>query len=162
MVKKKKNWTEKLNDSKDLPKIITIDNKTKKINWPHGTYVLPSPLEVDALMKKVPKGKLATTDSLRNTLASKYHTDYACPMVTGMFTWIASHAAQEQADAGRKRITPYWRTLKARGILNEKFPGGIPNLKKLLRNEGHQVVRKGKSKHFMVKDYEKSLVKSLK
>ena len=159
---KKKNWTEKLNDSKGLPKIITIDAKTKKINWPHGTYILPSPLEVNALMKKVPKGKLTTTDSIRSTLASKHHTDYACPMVTGMFAWIAAHAAQEQADTGKKRITPYWRTLKAGGILNEKFPGGIQNLKKLLRAEGHQVVRKGRSKHFMVKDYENSLVKNLK
>jgi hypothetical protein len=161
-MKTKKNWTEKLNDSKDLPKTITIDAKSNKINWPNGTYFLPSPIEVDQLMKKVPKGKLTTTDYIRSTLASKHHTDYACPLVTGMFAWIASHAAQEQADAGKKRITPYWRTLKAGGTLNEKFPGGVQNLKKLLRAEGHQVIRKGKSKHFMVKDYEKALVENLK
>lgn len=161
-MKQRKNWTEKLNDPKGLPKTITIDARSNKLNWPNGTYILPSPLEVDALMKKIPKGKLATIDSIRSILASKYHTDYACPMVTGMFAWIASHAAQEQADAGKKRITPYWRTLKAGGVLNEKFPGGIKNLKKLLRAEGHKVVRKGKSKYFMVKDYEKSLVKNLK
>lgn len=161
-MKAKKNWTEKLNDPKGLPKKITIDAKSKKINQPNGTYILPSPAEVDNLMKKVPKGKLTTVDYIRSHLAARYHTDYACPLVTGMFAWIASHAAQEQADAGKKRITPYWRTLKAGGILNEKFPGGVQNLKKLLRAEGHQVVRKGKSKYFMVKDYEDSLVKNLK
>ena len=161
-MKQKKTWTEKLNDSKDLPKIITIDAKSKKINWPNGTYFLPTPMEVDQLMKKIPKGKLTTTDFIRSALASKHHTDYACPLVTGMFAWIASHAAQEQADAGRKRITPYWRTLKSGGILNEKFPGGVQNLKKLLHAEGHKVIRKGKSKHFIVKDYEKALVKNLK
>ena len=160
-MKSKKTWTEKLNDPKDLPKKITIDAKSKKMNWPLGTYILPSPTEVNQLMKKVPKGKLTTNDCIRKTLASKYHTDYACPMVTGIFTWIASHAAQEQADAGKKRITPYWRTLKAGGILNGKYPGGVKNQKKLLTSEGHKIIRKGKSKHFMVKDYEKSLVKNL-
>ena len=161
-MKVKKSWTDKLNDSKDLPKTITIDSKSKKINWPNGTYILPSPAEVDSLMKQVPKGKLTTIDCIRSALAGRYHTDYACPLVTGMFAWISSHAAQEQADAGKKHITPYWRTLKSGGVLNEKFPGGVQNLKKLLRAEGHKVVRKGKSKYFMVKDYEKSLVKKLK
>jgi hypothetical protein len=161
-MKTKKSWTEKLNDSKGLPKTITVDSKSKKINQPNGTYILPSPAEVDSLMKKVPKGKLTTTDCIISALASKHHTDYACPLVTGMFTWIASHAAQEQADAGKKRITPYWRTLKSGGVLNEKFPGCVQNLKKLLRAEGHHVVKKGKSKHFMVKDYEKALVQNFK
>ncbi len=57
-----------------------------------------------------------------------------------------------------KRITPYWRTLKTGGILNEKYPGGLKNLKKRLEAEGHTVIQKGRSKHFLVKDFEKLLV----
>lgn len=58
----------------------------------------------------------------------------------------------------RKRITPYWRTLKQGGVLNEKYPGGIEGQVKKLEEEGHIVIPKGK-KNFMVADYEKSLIR---
>jgi hypothetical protein len=70
-------------------------------------------------------------------------------MTTGIFAWIAAHAADEARAAGEKRITPYWRTLKTGGELNPKYPGGIPALKKLLAAEGHKVIRKGR-KHIVV------------
>ncbi|MCA9101481.1 MAG: hypothetical protein KDA63_10040, partial [Planctomycetales bacterium] len=53
---------------------------------------------------------------------------------------------------GRQRITPYWRTLKAGGELNPKYPGGIKNLRARLTAEGHRVVKKGK--RYVVADYE--------
>ena len=61
---------------------------------------------------------------------------------------------------GKKRITPYWRTLKSGGQLNEKYPGGIPQLKKRLAAEGHKIVKKGK--RYLVADFEKALVKKVK
>lgn len=155
-MKKRKSWQEKLNDSKDLPKIAQYKRKPKK--WPEGTCIIPAPLEVDAIMKKVPKGKLITINEIREVLAKKHGADFACPITTGIFSWIAANAAAELAAEGKKKITPYWRTLKSGGLLNEKYPGGIGGLKKLLKAEGHKVVRKGKSKNFCVADYEKALV----
>ena len=73
-------------------------------------------------------------------------------------TWIAANAADEAEKGGKKRITPYWRTLKTGGILNEKYPGGLENLKKRLEAEGHTVIPKGRSKHFMVQGFEKLLI----
>ena len=134
-----------------------FDKKPKR--WPAGTYIIPAPTEVDQIMKKVRKGKLITINEIRELLAKKHKADYACPITTGIFSWIAANAAAEQVSQGRKRITPYWRTLKTGGILNEKYPGGVKGLKKLLAAEGHKVIRKGKSKHFMVKDYEKAIAK---
>jgi len=55
-----------------------------------------------------------------------------------------------------KDITPYWRTLKTGGFLNPKYPGGIMNHKKLLEEEGHTVVQKGRG--YIVYNYQKSLV----
>ena len=156
-MKRKTTWQEKLADSRDLPKLAKFGKKPK--SWPAGTYIIPAPIEVDEIMKKVRKGKLTTINEIRKILADKHKTDYACPITTGIFSWIAANAAAEQAGQGRKRITPYWRTLKTGGILNEKYPGGVKGLKKLLAAEGHKVIRKGKSKHFMVKDYEKSIAK---
>ena len=137
--RQQKSWREKLAESKDLPK----------------TMVIPSPAEVDEVMRRVPRGRLATINEVRACLAKKHGTDIACPMTTGIFAWIAAHAAEEARTAGEEDVTPYWRTLKTGGELNPKYPGGIPAVKKLLRAEGHQVVKKGSS--FLVPDFDKKL-----
>lgn len=156
MTKPKKSWREKLDDDKDLPKISAID-ATKSRRWGEGTFVIPAPREVDGLMRKVPKGKLTTIDAIRAELARTHGTTIACPLTTGIFAWIAAHAADEAESEGKKRITPYWRTLKAKGELNPKYPGGIENLRERLADEGHRVVQRGK--RFFVEGYEKALVR---
>ena len=80
-----------------------------------------------------------------------------CPITTGIFAWIAAHAAQEAELAGVKRITPYWRTLKAGGELNPKYPGGIDAVRARLEAEGHRIVQKGK--RWLVADFEKALAR---
>ncbi|HDQ06001.1 MAG TPA: hypothetical protein ENN36_04685, partial [Candidatus Bathyarchaeota archaeon] len=115
MVKKKTSWVEKLHDSKDLPKVEQITEKMSQ-RWGTGTVVIPAPLEVDALMKRVPEGKLVTVNGLREALAKKHNASIGCPMTTGIFAWVAAHAAEEQRQNGVEDVTPYWRTLKAGGI----------------------------------------------
>lgn len=156
MPTKKKSWTEKLADSKDLPKVEKITEKMSK-KWGTGTIVIPAPTEVDAMMKKVPEGKLITINEIREALAKKHNATIGCPMTLGIFAWVAANAAEEQKQQGEKDITPYWRTLKTGGVINPKYPGGVEGQKKLLEKEGHQVIQKGK-KH-VVADYEKSLMK---
>lgn len=114
-------------------------------------------MEVDALMRRVPKGKLVTINEIREALAKKHNATIGCPMTTGIFAWIAAHAAEEQRREGKKDITPYWRTLKAGGVINPKYPGGVEGQKKLLEREGHKVIQKGKK--YVVADYKKSLIK---
>jgi alkylated DNA nucleotide flippase Atl1 len=156
-MKKKTSWQEKLLDSKDLPKVEKIDAKKSK-RWGTGTCVIPAPIEVNEIMRKVPKGKLITINEIRQFLANKHNATIACPITTGIFSWIAANAADEMEKEGRKNTTPYWRTLKTGGILNEKYPGGLVNLRKRLEAEGHTIIQKGKGKNFLVKDFEKSLV----
>jgi len=152
---KQKSWKEKLLDSKGLPKIERI-TETMSQRLGTGTMVIPAPIEVDEIMRQVPEGKLITINEIRAKLARKHGATIGCPLTTGIFAWIAAHAADEEARQGKKDITPYWRTLKAGGVLNEKFPGGIENVKFFLEQEGHKVVQKGKK--FMVENYEKALV----
>lgn len=154
-MKPKKSWREKLADDKGLPKIKRVEGKMTK-RWGTGTMVIPAPREVDALMKKIPRGKVTTIHELRAALARKYKVNIACPITTGIFSWIAAHAATEAATGGRKRITPYWRTLKTGGELNPKYPGGIPALKNFLRAEGHKVVRRGR--RFLVAGFETAVI----
>ncbi len=156
MASLKKSWQEKLNDSRDLPKVIKLTAPQQK-KLGAKTMAIPSPLEVNAIMKKVTSGKLITINRIREKIAKKHHADIACPITTGIFSWIAAHAAAEAEKKGSKKITPYWRTLKQGGILNEKYPGGIEKQAELLEYEGHEVTQKGK--HWMVKDWENRLLK---
>jgi alkylated DNA nucleotide flippase Atl1 len=139
----KKTWKEKLSDSKDLPRVINLNAQAEK-RWGGKTMVIPAPIEVDAIMKTVKKGKVITINDIRKQLSEKHSTETACPITTGIFAWIASHAAEEERKAGKKKITPYWRTIKSTGELNEKYPGGILAHKRALQAEGHEIVKKGK------------------
>ncbi len=117
--------------------------------------VIPAPREVDAVMRGVPRGKLITINEVRAAVAKKHAATVGCPITTGIFAWIAAHAAEEAATDGKKRVTPYWRTLKTGGELNAKYPGGVEALKKLLEAEGHRVVPKGK--RWVVEEFEAKL-----
>jgi len=154
----KKSWREKLADDKDLPKVCKATGKLSK-RWGGGRFVIPAPREVDALMKKIPRGRVATINELRAALAKKHKADFACPITTGIFSWIAAHAAAEDEAEGKKRITPFWRTLKMGGEVNPKYPGGVAAIAKRLRAEGHKVTSNGR--RTLVVDYEKRLFAKL-
>lgn len=154
-MRRKKTWREKLHDSKDLPRVEVITEKMSK-RWGTGTLVIPAPIEVDEVMKKVPRGKIVTINEIRRVLAKKHGATIGCPLTTGMFARIAAEAAMEEAAEGRKRITPYWRTLKSGGELNPKYPGGIEGQRSRLEAEGHRIIQKGKK--YKVEDYDTSLI----
>src|ERR687891_745657 len=101
MAKTKKSWREKLADSKDFPKVAEINGRMSK-RWGEGTFVIPAPLEVDAAMKTIRRGKLTTIDAIRAALAKKHGTTIACPITTGIFAWIAAHAANEAAGGAER------------------------------------------------------------
>ncbi len=150
----RKSWSEKLRDSKDLPSVEKITEKMSK-RWGTGTVVIPAPMEVDGMMRRVPEGKLITINEIRSALAKKHKATIGCPMTTGIFAWIAANAAEEQSQKGEKDITPYWRTLKTGGVINPKYPGGVERQKELLEKEGHKVIQKGKK--YVVVDCTNSL-----
>jgi hypothetical protein len=156
MAYQKKTAKEKLLDSKDFPRIVKIKPRQERV-WGKGTIVIPKPLEVDKIMRGVLRGKLITINLIREKLAKKHKATIACPICTGIFASIAAQAAEEDRQKGGKHITPWWRTLKEKGTLNPKYPGGEKNQGKLLKKEGHVVVRAGKT--MRVKDFEKKLVR---
>jgi len=120
--------------------------------------VIPAPREVDEIMRSVPRGKLITINQIRERLAKKHGASIGCPITTGIFAWISAHAAEEAAAEGEKNTTPYWRTLKSKGELNGKYPGGAAAQAKRLREEGHTIEPDKKGKPKKVKDFEKALV----
>jgi hypothetical protein len=155
---KKKTWQQKLEDNKNFPKELTLGpdfpcyRALKKMGAEPGDSVVLAPgLEVDTIMKTVPEGKLITIKEICEKLAKKHRTKYCCTLTTGIFIMTAANAAEETQSG-----TPYWRTLKSDGELNNKYPGGIERQKRLLEREGHTVITKGKRS--FVKDHEKRLI----
>jgi hypothetical protein len=159
MRKMRKTAREKLEHGS--PKIVDI---TPKMAGRFGTKIgdkmlIARPLDVDALIRRVEKGRLVTVEQIRDQLAKDFHADLTCPLTTGIFIRIAAEAAEEDLGRGEKEITPYWRVIKADGSLNEKLPGGTEAQAARLREEGHSI-EPGKGKRApKVKDFEKSLHK---
>jgi alkylated DNA nucleotide flippase Atl1 len=148
--KPRKTWREKLADDKELPKVVKLAGAAAQ-RMGGRTLAIATPREIDALMRTVPRGRVTTINELRAAIARRHHAEAACPITTGIFSWIAANAAAEAAAAGAKKITPYWRTLKKDGELNAKYPGGVVGVRRRLAAEGHRFVTKGK--RVLVRDY---------
>jgi len=133
-----------LEKEQGLPKIVDVPLKMVK-RFGTGKMLIPRPLDVDALIRKVEKGKLVTDKQIRERLAKDFNVNSTCPMTTGIFIRIAAETAEEDLGKGLKQITPYWRVIKSDGSLNEKFPGGIDAQATHLREEGH-TIEPGKGK----------------
>lgn len=121
--------------------------------------LIARPIDIDSLMKKVGRGKLTTVNHIREKLASEHEVDFTCPLITGIFVWIAAEAAADKMREGKTRVTPFWRTLKSDASLNEKYPGGVEYQKAMLEAEGHTVLSGKDKKPPIVDEYQKSLVK---
>jgi hypothetical protein len=154
--RRRKTFREKLADDKDLPRVERISQGMAR-QWGRGTIVIPAPREVDAIMCSVPKGRLITINQIRDLVARRHGATIGCPITTGILARIAAGAAGEDEAEGKKRVTPYWRTLKTGGEPNAKYPGGLTGLQARLRSEGHTITSRRKRK--FVKDYERSLVR---
>jgi hypothetical protein len=140
----RRSWREKM-DNPNLPKVVEAPPKWRKDPKGRGSMLIPSPHQVDAVIRSVRKGSLITVTQIREVLAAQHMTEMTCPLTTGIFIRIAAEAAEEDARAGKTRITPYWRVIKDDGSLNPKFPGGADSQADRLRAEGHHIVEsKGK------------------
>lgn len=150
----KKDFNAMLADSRDMPKIqIVTDERTIQKYGGNRMYFAP-PAAYDEVMKKVPFGKVITVGGIREYFARSNDADFTEPITAGIFVSIVAWASH-QRDTDK---TPYWRTLKAGGELNPKYPGGIDSQKQMLEAEGHRIIQKGrKNIIYYVADYEKAV-----
>ena len=150
----KKDFNAMLQDSKDMPKFqIITDQKSIEKYGGNKMYFAP-PIDYDKVMKRVPYGKVITIGKIREYFARESGGDFTEPITAGIFVSIVAWASYQRAEDE----TPYWRTLKAHGELNAKYPGGIEAQKEKLEAEGHIIIQKGrKNLKYYVKDYERVL-----
>lgn len=149
-----KDFNAMLHRDAGMPRIqVVTDPKTVAKYGGEKMYFAP-PIDYDRAMRRVPCGRVITVGAIRQHLAAQSGADFTDPITAGIFVSIAAWASfQRQEDE-----TPYWRTLKARGELNPKYPGGIEAQRARLEAEGHTVLRRGRTNlRYFVKDYERAL-----
>ncbi|WP_050638023.1 MGMT family protein [Candidatus Stoquefichus sp. SB1] len=146
-----KDFNAMLHNNKDMPKFqIITDQKSIEKYGGNRMYFAP-PIDYDRVMKQIPKGKVITVGEIREYFAKLSGADFTEPITAGIFVSIAAWASYQRTDDE----TPYWRTLKANGELNPKYPGGIVAQKEKLEAEGHVIIQKGrKNIKYYVKDYQ--------
>ncbi len=138
-MKTKKSWKDKMK----TPPEVQIKEAPDKWREKYGdTMLIPTPMEIKAVVEKIPDGKLTTIGEIRKYLAKKYDVDFACPLTTGIFLRIVAEAVEENKQNGIEDNTPYWRVIKDDGSLNPKFT----KQQEYLENEGFTVIKKGKTK----------------
>lgn len=151
---KKKDFNAMLHDGKDMPKIQTITDEKSIQKYGGSRMYLAPPIDYDTVMRRVSYGKLLTVGMIRDYFAKQHGADFTDPMTSGIFVSIAAWASFQRHEDE----TPYWRTLKANGELNEKYPGGAEAQKEKLEAEGHTIIQKGgKNLRYFVMDYESAL-----
>lgn len=150
----KKDFNAMLHDSKDMPKVqIITDEKSIEKYGGDRMYFAP-PIAYDKVMRRVPFGKLLTVGEIREYFAKQNGADFTEPITAGIFVSIAAWASEQRENDK----TPYWRTLKAKGELNSKYPGGIKAQKEMLEKEGHIIIQKGRTNiKYYVKNYKDAL-----
>ena len=149
-----KDFNAMLRDSKDMPKIqVVTDPGTVQKYGGDRMYFAP-PIDYDRVMRRVPFGKVITVGQIRSYFAKQSGADFTEPITAGIFVSIAAWAsAQRETDQ-----IPYWRTLKAGGELNDRYPGGAEAQKAKLEEEGHTVLKKGRTRiRYVVANYEAAL-----
>jgi len=158
MARTRKSWREKLeNPVPGLPKVCEVPDKWVKTMG--GRQILvPTPMMVDEYVRTVPERRLVTVGQIRRELAEPFQADSTCPMTTGIFLRILSEAAEEDRQAGKGPVTPYWRVVKDDGSLNPKFPGGVEGHAQKLREEGHEILAGKGKRPPKVANFEKALV----
>ena len=151
----KKDFNAMLHKDAGMPKMQIITDEASIQKYGGNRMYFAPPLAYDRIMKTLPYGKVVTVGEIRAYLARTNGADFTDLITAGIFVSIAAWASfQRTGDE-----TPYWRTLKAGGELNPKYPGGIDAQKEKLEAEGHTIIQKGrKNIRFYVKDYEKVMV----
>lgn len=150
----KKDFNAMLHDNKDMPKFQIITDKASIEKYGGDRMYFAPPVDYDTIMRMIPRGKVITIGKIREHFAKKSGADFTEPITAGVFVSIAAWASYQRADDK----TPFWRTLKVNGELNEKYPGGVMAQKEKLEAEGHTIIRKGrKNIRYYVKDYDSVL-----
>lgn len=94
----------------------------------------PSRANVEAVVQKIPRGKVITMRFLRESLAASHHVEVTCPFLTKRALIAIASDAKTQA--------PFWRVVRDNGEMLGYYPGGETAQARRLRNERLMITAK--------------------
>ena len=137
-----KDFNAMLREARDMPRIQIVTDEKTIAKYGGSRMFFAPPAQYDAIMKRVPFGKLLTVAQIRDYLARQNGADFTEPLTAGIFVSIAAWASFQRAQDE----TP-------------KYPGGVAAQREKLEAEGHSIEEKGRTnKRYFVRDYERALL----
>lgn len=124
---------------------IEVLTTARSSRQPIGKMLISSPRELDAVIRRVPEGRVMTMSALLANLARAHQADYTCPITADAFLRIVAAAAEEERASRGGAIAPYWRVVQDDGALVESLPGGTAAQARRLVGEGVTVLFLGKT-----------------
>jgi hypothetical protein len=106
-------------------KIVAIPHRMQK-RFGRGKMLIPKPLDVDAMIRKVPRGKLLTLTELREKLARAAGADVTCPLVSGIHVRVVAEAAAEEIKPGSPASRPTGAWFAAMAACSKRCPAVPP------------------------------------
>jgi alkylated DNA nucleotide flippase Atl1 len=112
-------------------------NDSKIVDDPkgRGEMLVPSGLQIEELIQKIPKGHVVTIGWIREYLATEAGVSLTCPLVTGIMVRLIA-----EAEVAGQSTAPWWRVVKDKGILHDKFPSAPDEQKIRLQKEGVELI----------------------
>ena len=127
------------------PAQIEVIDVERRAGYPVGRMLVSSPLELDAVIRRIPEGRVLTLGELRSNLARTHGADYTCPRTTNSFLLVVAEASLEERSSGLRYTAPYWRVVHDDGTMIDELPGGIEEQVRRLAAEGVVVLHLGKT-----------------
>jgi len=124
-------------DLADPPRVDTLASADD--DGPAGRRLHTSPREVDALVRRIPPGKVLTLGALGANLARTHKAEHVSAATLMACLRIVADAADEERASGAI-AAPYWRVVADDGALLGELPGGIAGLARRLTAEAVTVL----------------------
>lgn len=131
-----KSWQHKF-DNERKPEIETSGKPFGGV--PSGVpFLISTPAEIDAYIRKIPFGKEVSFDTVKRDIARTHGVEYMCPLTGGIFFRIIAERAFEQYSQGIPidQVTPFWRVLNSRMPLAKKVSFGVDFIREQRKKEG--------------------------
>jgi alkylated DNA nucleotide flippase Atl1 len=114
--------------------LVDISKEDERRFGCSGKMLKPSRASVEALVRRIPPGKVLTTSLLRKGLAESRNAQMTCPFLTKRALMAIAQDAETTA--------PFWRVVMGSGELIAAYPGGVTQQALHLRSEGVTIADK--------------------
>lgn len=118
----KTTWAEKFLQPREA--FVEVVQKSTPAMKAGQKMLIPTPVEIDQVVRTIPEGQVMVMADLRDRLAQNHEADVTCPLTTGIFLRMAAEYALQEMSQGKEDVMPFWRVVDPKSPLAKKLPCG--------------------------------------